>query len=121
MIVLASSRITARNVQVSRRAGRIWGFAEPGRRLGRAMLLQPASRSPFRLMALITALTIAAGVAPALAAPGSGPRPNLAAATAYLVFPAHLIGGHYYETVPSVADFGLTIDGALALAATRDN
>lgn len=87
------------------------------------MLLQPASRSPFRLIALITALTIAAGVplAPALAAPGSGPRPNLAAATAYLVSPARLIGGHYYETLPPAADFGLTIDGALALAATGDN
>lgn len=87
------------------------------------MLLQPANRPPFRLMALITALAIAAGapLAPAFAAPASGPHPNLTAGTAYLVSPENLIGGHYYESVPHVADFGLTIDGALALAATGDN
>ena len=93
------------------------------------MLLQPASRSPFRLMALITAvailtvvaITAAAPLAPAFAASARQPRPNLAAGTAYLVSPAHLIGGHYYQTIPRFADFGLTIDGALALAATGDD
>ena len=42
------------------------------------------------------------------------------AGSAYLVAPANLIAGHYYESFPRVADFGLTIDGALALAATGD-
>lgn len=87
------------------------------------MLPQPSSRSPFPLMALITALAIAFGapVAPAFADPAGEPRPNLAAGTAYLVSPGNLVGGHYYESVPHVADFGLTIDGALALAAAGDD
>ena len=63
----------------------------------------------------------AAGVSPAAVAAGTrGTAPNLTAASAYLVAPANLIDGHYYESFPGTADFGLTIDGALALAATGD-
>jgi hypothetical protein len=47
--------------------------------------------------------------------------PNLIAGSAYLVAPANLIDGDYYESFPGTADFGLTIDGALALAATGDD
>jgi hypothetical protein len=46
--------------------------------------------------------------------------PNLAKGSAYLVAPGNLRHGHYYESFPGYADFGLTIDGALALAATGD-
>jgi hypothetical protein len=46
--------------------------------------------------------------------------PNLTTGSAYLVAPANLIDGHYYESFPGTADFGLTIDAALALAATGD-
>jgi hypothetical protein len=95
---------------------------------------QPAaSRLPFRLAMLLlaavagTALTPASAVgsaradtqAPALAS--TARSPNLVKATAYLVSPANLIGGHYYTSLPHVADFGLTIDGALALAATGND
>jgi hypothetical protein len=52
----------------------------------------------------------------ALAAPG----PNLRTGSAYLVASANLVDGHFYESFPGYADFGLTIDGALALAATGD-
>ncbi len=62
-------------------------------------------------------LTLALG--PAASATATGP-PNLVRGSAYLVSPANLIGGHYYESFPHVADFGLTMDGALALAATGD-
>jgi hypothetical protein len=48
------------------------------------------------------------------------PAPNLTAGSAYLVAPANLKAGHYYESFPGTADFGLTLDGALALAATGD-
>jgi hypothetical protein len=47
-----------------------------------------------------------------------GNRPNLAKGTAYLVAPGNLIDGHFYESAPRFADFGLTLDGAFALAAT---
>jgi hypothetical protein len=50
-----------------------------------------------------------------------GTGPNLIAGSAYLVAPANLVAGRYYESFPGTADFGLTIDGALALAATRDD
>ena len=57
-------------------------------------------------------------------APGAeatqGTAPNLATASAYLVAPANLIHGDYFESFPGSADFGLTIDGALALAATGE-
>ena len=58
--------------------------------------------------------------APALAATTPARAPDLAAASAYLVAPSNLVAGHYYQSFPHVADFGLTIDGALALAATGD-
>ncbi|MFF1902802.1 prenyltransferase/squalene oxidase repeat-containing protein [Kitasatospora sp. NPDC058218] len=50
--------------------------------------------------------------------PPAGKTPDLARGSAYLTDPAHLIDGDYYEAFPSFADFGLTIDGAYALAAT---
>ncbi|MEO6701363.1 MAG: prenyltransferase/squalene oxidase repeat-containing protein [Jatrophihabitantaceae bacterium] len=45
--------------------------------------------------------------------------PDLGRGVGYLTAPANLIGGHYYEVFAGsgFADFGLTIDGALALAA----
>src|SRR5580658_6792526 len=58
--------------------------------------------------------------APGAAAGTEGTAPNLTSGSAYLVAPANLIDGHYYESFPGTADFGLTIDGALALAATGD-
>jgi hypothetical protein len=65
----------------------------------------------------VAATVLAAGVAgPAAAAA----RPNLRLASAYLVAPGNLRDGHYYQSFPGYADFGLTISGALALAATGD-
>ncbi|MFE2550277.1 prenyltransferase/squalene oxidase repeat-containing protein [Streptomyces sp. NPDC059355] len=48
--------------------------------------------------------------------PGDGP--DLKRATAYLTHPTRLIQGRYYESSPGFATYGLTIDGAYALAAT---
>ncbi|MFC8823819.1 prenyltransferase/squalene oxidase repeat-containing protein [Streptomyces sp. NPDC057137] len=56
--------------------------------------------------------------------PGDGVGPDLKKGTAYLTAPARLKQGHYYENLAGsgFADFGLTIDGAFALAATgQDN
>ncbi|MFJ5120208.1 prenyltransferase/squalene oxidase repeat-containing protein [Kitasatospora sp. NPDC088548] len=50
--------------------------------------------------------------------PHPGKTPDLGKGSAYLTDPARLIDGHYYEAFPAFADFGLTIDGAYALAAT---
>jgi Prenyltransferase and squalene oxidase repeat len=77
-------------------------------------------RAPARA-ALLGALTavIAGLAAPAASASAAG-GPNLARGSAYLVAPANLISGHYYSSFPHTADFGLTIDGAFALAATGD-
>jgi hypothetical protein len=70
-------------------------------------------------LAVSTWATLAVLASGPVLAAGSRPRvPDLANGTAYLVAPANLIGGHYYESAPHFADFGLTIDGALALAAT---
>ncbi|MGA5729122.1 prenyltransferase/squalene oxidase repeat-containing protein [Streptomyces seoulensis] len=56
---------------------------------------------------------------PAHAASASA-TPDLKKGTAYLVAPAQLTDGHYYQPFGGgFADFGLTIDGAYALAATR--
>ncbi len=87
------------------------------------MLLALASWPPYRLVALMTALAIAvaAPLASAHAASAKSSRPNLGRGSAYLASPANLIGGNYYESVGRAADFGLTIDGALALAATGDD
>jgi hypothetical protein len=46
--------------------------------------------------------------------------PDLVTGSAYLVAPGNLIHGHFYESFPGYADFGLTIDGGFALAATGD-
>jgi Prenyltransferase and squalene oxidase repeat len=82
---------------------------------------QPAvSRLPFRSAVLLAAAIVGAALTPASAA-ATVRSPNLVKATAYLVAPARLIGGHYYTSLPHVADFGLTIDGALALAATGND
>ncbi len=58
---------------------------------------------------------------PAVAVASPGKAPNLRTGSAYLAAPANLIAGHYYQSFPGTADFGLTIDGALALAATGDD
>ncbi len=59
--------------------------------------------------------TASAGLAATAAATG----PDLAQGSAYLVAPANLIHGHYYESFPGYADFGLTIDGALRAGRDR--
>ncbi len=77
---------------------------------------------------LLTTVLLTTGLAApvALAAPRgpvapAGTGPDLAKGVAYLASPRNLIDGHYYQSLPRTADFGLTIDGALALAATGDN
>ncbi|MDG4838417.1 prenyltransferase/squalene oxidase repeat-containing protein [Micromonospora sp. WMMD967] len=50
--------------------------------------------------------------------PPAGPRPDLVKGVSYLVAPTNLIDGRYYESFPGFPDFGLSIDGAYALAAT---
>ncbi|HEY1914760.1 MAG TPA: prenyltransferase/squalene oxidase repeat-containing protein [Streptosporangiaceae bacterium] len=67
-------------------------------------------------VASLTVASLAAFAPPAAAAAS----PNLVTGSAYLVAPANLIDGHFYESYPGYADFGLTIDGALALAATGE-
>ncbi len=53
-----------------------------------------------------------------LAADRRGPRPTSPPAVAYLTNSANLVDGDHYEPFgPGFADIGLTIDGALALAA----
>lgn len=53
-------------------------------------------------------------------APPAGEGPDLKKGGAYLTDHKRLIQGHYYENAPGsgFADFGMTIDGAYALAAT---
>jgi hypothetical protein len=80
------------------------------------MPLAPASRR----LALLLATLAAVAVAPRLVAASAATGPNLSLGSAYLAAPANLIDGHFYESFPRYADFGLTIDGALALAATGD-
>ncbi|MFZ3468221.1 prenyltransferase/squalene oxidase repeat-containing protein [Streptomyces sp. 4.24] len=56
--------------------------------------------------------------------PPAGAAPDLAKGTAYLTDRGRLVQGRYYESGPGTgfADYGLTIDGAYALAATgKDN
>ncbi|PWK65234.1 prenyltransferase/squalene oxidase-like repeat protein [Streptomyces sp. CG 926] len=50
--------------------------------------------------------------------PPAGDGPDLKKAVAYLTAPKQLIQGRYYESSPGFADYGMTIDGAYALAAT---
>jgi Prenyltransferase and squalene oxidase repeat len=67
------------------------------------------------------AVVMVGAAAPSAAAGSLAPTgPDLVTGSAYLVAPANLLGGHYYESYPGYADFGLTIDGAFALAATGD-
>lgn len=64
--------------------------------------------------------TVPPTTAPPSATPPTGKAPDLAKGSAYLTAPANLIDGDYYEAFAGsgFADFGLTIDGAFALAAT---
>jgi Prenyltransferase and squalene oxidase repeat len=71
----------------------------------------------FLAITMIAAAALGADATRSLALPG----PNLVTGSAYLSAPANLIDGHYYESFPGYADFGLTIDGAFALAATGDD
>ncbi|GAA3251487.1 prenyltransferase/squalene oxidase repeat-containing protein [Streptomyces lavendulae] len=48
--------------------------------------------------------------------PGDGP--DIGKGVAYLTGPKQLIQGRYYQSSPGFADYGMTIDGAYALAAT---
>ena len=68
---------------------------------------------------LLMAAFFGSGVPSAVASQGT--TPDLITGSAYLATPGNLIGGHYYESFPGTADWGLTIDGALALAASRDD
>ncbi|HEY2441873.1 MAG TPA: hypothetical protein VGI31_01935, partial [Streptosporangiaceae bacterium] len=74
------------------------------------------------LIALAAAGISLAPPAPRASAVPAAPTasPNLVQGSAYLAAPANLIGGHYYESFPRFADFGLTLDGSFALAATGD-
>ena len=65
---------------------------------------------------MLAATAVTARAAESVALTG----PDLVTGSAYLVAPANLIHGHFYESFPGYADFGLTIDGAFALAATGD-
>jgi len=75
-------------------------------------------------MTFLTRLLAAAAVLAAATtmtlptASAAGASPDLAAGAGYLAAPANLIDGHYYELFPGFADWGLTMDGAFALAAT---
>ena len=68
----------------------------------------------------VSAGTVFGALAPAFA--GAQPRPNPGSGHGKRVpgRPGEPKAGRYYESFPHVADFGLTIDGALALAATGD-
>ncbi|MBV2356719.1 terpene cyclase/mutase family protein [Streptomyces sp. J2-1] len=60
------------------------------------------------------------GPAAASLAAGAADRPDFKKGSDYLVAPAQLTDGHYYAPFGGgFADFGLTIDGAYALAAAR--
>ncbi len=77
---------------------------------------------PFRIRGIrvvaagVAFLTASAAGIPAATATATSP--DLTTAASYLAAPANLVDGHYYELFPGFADWGLTIDGALALAAT---
>jgi hypothetical protein len=84
---------------------------------------QPARRRWRTSLAGVTALAVGsallAAAQQAAAAPG-GPDPQTA--VAYLTAPEQLVDGHYYDPFGlQQADWGLTIDGALALAAEGGN
>lgn len=66
------------------------------------------------LAAALGTVCVASGAAGPVHAAAA--KPDLPRATAYLTSPTRLVDGHFYESFPGFADFGLTIDGALALA-----
>lgn len=78
----------------------------------------------FGAVAAVAAVVVLAGSATGAGASASattsGAGPDLPRAVAYLVDPARLVSGHYYQgpAGPGFADFSLTLDGAFALAAT---
>ncbi|GHJ43996.1 hypothetical protein Cs7R123_13380 [Catellatospora sp. TT07R-123] len=76
-------------------------------------------RAAAALLAAVAAFAVAAPAAarPLAQAPAES-GPDLAKGVAYLVAPANLQDGRYYESFPGFPDFGLSIDGAFALAAT---
>jgi hypothetical protein len=82
-----------------------------------------AWRRSVAFTALVTGAWMLFGaMSPAWAATATSSKvPNLLTGSAYLIAPANLIAGRYYQSFPGTADFGLTIDGALALAATGDD
>jgi hypothetical protein len=90
----------------------------------------PARRARACLVPAIAAAVLIAVPGPAvlLAAPPATASettagttgPDLARGSVYLVQPANLIDGHYAESFPGYADYGLTLDTAFALAATGD-
>jgi hypothetical protein len=96
----------------------------------------PARRARARLLPAMAVVVITgSGLAALLAAPlatasaravataastAAQTGPDLARGSAYLVQPANLIDGHYAESFPGYADYGLTLDTAFALAATGD-
>ena len=83
-------------------------------------LARPALvRSRVPVAAAVAVLATVSVLVPSLVA-SAGTGPDLVTGSAYLAAPANLIHGHYYESFPGFADFGLTISGALALAATGD-
>lgn len=74
---------------------------------------------PSRTRLLAAAAVLAAATTMTLpAASAAGASPDLAAGASFLAAPANLVDGHYYELFPGFADWGLTMDGAFALAAT---
>lgn len=107
----------------------------PTRELVWAALQAPAPAPPahprrpnpsvLRALACFCAVFVALlpGASAAWAAPSTSAstRPEITRAVSFLVDPARLQAGHYYEAFPGFADYGLTIDGALALAASGAN
>lgn len=79
----------------------------------------PASTPPTTPAPPATTATTAVTTAPTTPA---GDAPDLAKAVGYLTGRGALVDGHYYEATAGAgtgfADFGLTVDGVLALAAT---
>ena len=93
----------------------------PPARRARARLIPAAAVvvvTGYALATLLATVPATASAGPAETAGAAGP--DLARGSAYLVRPANLIGGHYAESFPGYADYGLTLDTAFALAATGD-
>jgi prenyltransferase beta subunit len=86
------------------------------RRRTRVLPIGVATIAALACAAVVFTLSTPASAAPL--SPSAASTPNLVTGVAYLVDPANLVDGDYYEAFPGYADFGLTIDGAFALAAT---